>query len=105
MSVDQDYPNVTLEQATVFIQWADGHESRYPYRLLRLKCPCATCVEEMTGQHLLDPDSVSGDIQAVDYIAVGSYAYQFLFTDAHYTGIFPYEYLRKLCPCTLCVAT
>jgi len=31
---------------TLAIHWSDGHQSAYPYRYLRGKCPCATCDEE-----------------------------------------------------------
>jgi len=30
---------------TLAIHWSDGHDSVYPYRYLRGKCPCATCDE------------------------------------------------------------
>ncbi len=86
------------------IDWSDGHRSVYPHRLLRLACPCALCVEEMTGRALLDPDSVSKDVMAVDYMMIGTYAVQFLWSDTHYTGLYTYEHLRKLCSCMSCLA-
>jgi DUF971 family protein len=33
---------------------------------------------------------------------VGNYAIQFLWGDAHYTGIYPYPFLRKECTCIAC---
>ncbi len=86
------------------IDWSDGHRSVYPNRLLRLACPCAHCVEEMTGRPLLDPDSVSKNVMAVDHMMIGAYAVEFLWSDTHYTGLYTYELLRSLCSCMSCLA-
>jgi DUF971 family protein len=45
----------------------------------------------------LDAATVSANIQAEDYLMVGKYAVQFLWSDGHYTGIYPYDMLRTLC--------
>ena len=82
-------PNeVQIEDQGIVILWDDGHRSPYPHRYLRLRCPCANCVDEMTGRARLDPDTVPEDVKAVDHMPVGSYAAQFLWSDAHYTGPF-----------------
>jgi DUF971 family protein len=80
----------------VLIGWSDGRSCAYPYRYLRLQCACASCVEEMTGRRLLNVSSVPQDIIAVDYIPVGKYALQFLWSDGHQTGIYPFNMLLKL---------
>ena len=54
----------------------------FPYRYLRLQCPCANCVEEMTGRNILNVDSVPDDIFIVDHLVIGNYAYQFLWSNA-----------------------
>ncbi len=84
------------------ILWRDGHESVYPARFLRLACRCAVCVEEMTGQPLLDPASVPGDVHPVSVELTGSYAIQPSFSDGHDTGIFTFDHLRASCPCPDC---
>jgi DUF971 family protein len=33
---------------------------------------------------------------------VGSYAISISFTDGHSTGIYSYEHLRAICPCSEC---
>ena len=76
-------------------------EDRYlfPYRYLRLQCPCANCVEEMTGRNILNVDSVPDDIFIVDHLVIGNYAYQFLWSNADRcstTGIYTYEMLKIL---------
>ena len=54
-------------------------------------------MEEWTNRRLLDPASVPLDLRAEDYLMVGRYAVQFLWSDAHYTGIYPFTTLRALC--------
>ena len=81
------------------IDWSDGLRCRYPARELRLNCGCAECVEEWSQRKLLDPASVPPDIRAEDYLMVGRYAVQFLWSDAHYTGIYPFDTIRAILPC------
>lgn len=97
MTYDNIKPtDVDISGPFIIINWDDGDRSVYPHRLLRLRCPCASCVEEMTGRALLDPESVDQDVAALDYMTVGQYAVQFLWSDAHYTGIYTYRYLRAI---------
>ncbi|MBI2165932.1 MAG: DUF971 domain-containing protein [Chloroflexi bacterium] len=91
-----------LRPSGLFIRWKDGHESLYPYKYLRGACGCAGCVDELTHRRVLDPAKIPDGIQALDYMEVGRYAYQFLWSDAHFTGIYAFDYLRKLCPCSEC---
>lgn len=93
--------NVTAKQIDligegVSIVWSDGQTCVYPYRYLRLQCACAACVEEMSGRPILNVAMVPEDVIAVDFIEVGRYALQFLWTDGHSTGIYPFRMLRRL---------
>lgn len=84
---------------TLRIDWKDGHESLYPVRLIRLSCPCAVCVEELTGRPLLDEKDVAEDVHPVSVSPVGRYAIRISWTDGHDTGIYSFDRLRMLCPC------
>ena len=65
-------------------------------RDLRLACPCAACVEEMSGRALLDPASVPLDVAPVSIGGIGNYALAVGFTDGHATGIYSWARLRGL---------
>jgi len=94
--------NIELTDQGITVKWSDGHESVYDARYLRLNCGCAECVEEWTQRMILDPATVPTDIRAEDYLKVGRYAVQFLWSDTHYTGIYPFDVLRDLCRCDEC---
>ncbi|HUG42373.1 MAG TPA: DUF971 domain-containing protein [Longimicrobiales bacterium] len=84
------------------IVWRDGHVSEYEPRRLRLACPCAGCIEEMTGRPLLDPATVPQDVMPAAIQYVGRYALRFEWSDGHDTGIYPWDLLRRVCPCEAC---
>ena len=88
--------NVDFTGEGIQIKWSDGSTCVFPYRYLRLQCACASCIEEMTGRKLLNVASVPEDIIAVEYIEVGKYALQFLWSDGHETGIYPFKMLHGL---------
>ena len=84
------------------IRWADGHESVYPARMLRGRCPCAQCVSENTGERLVFEEHVSPDVVIASASLVGHYALHFDWSDGHTTGIYAFDYLRRICPCPAC---
>ena len=84
------------------VTWADGHESVYDVRTLRLQCGCAACVDEWTGEERLDPAAVPHDVRPLAIRPVGRYAIQIDWSDGHTTGIYPFARLRALCPCARC---
>ncbi len=96
--------SVGLDGQGVQVRWSDGHVSDFSATFLRVNCSCAECVEEWTNRRLLDPASVPADLRAEDYLSVGRYAVQFLWSDAHYTGIYTFDVLRRLCQCDECKA-
>ena len=94
----------TEDQSRLRIAWKDGHNTELEPRYLRLNCPCAGCVEEMTGRALLDPATVPLEVYPLAIRYVGRYALQFEWSDGHRTGIYPFDQLRRMCPCSGCAA-
>jgi ATP-binding protein involved in chromosome partitioning len=86
----------TEDEARLRIQWKDGWSSEYSPRDLRLACPCAGCVDEMTGVRTLRPEAVADGVYPTAIHYVGRYALQFVWSDGHSTGIYTFEFLRRL---------
>jgi ATP-binding protein involved in chromosome partitioning len=85
------------------IEWdQEGHEGFFPARDLRLACPCAGCVEEMSGRRLLDPASIPADIRPLSIGLVGAYGIRVQWGDGHSTGIYTFDRLLQACPCARC---
>jgi ATP-binding protein involved in chromosome partitioning len=78
------------------IRWADGTESVFDVRELRLACACASCVDEWSGRALLDAARVPEDVRPLRIRNVGRYAIQIDWSDGHDAGIYPFRRLREL---------
>jgi len=87
------------------ILWPDNHKGSHQPHTLRTQCACARCISEDTGERLLDPHSVSQDIQIKKALPVGRYALSLAFSDDHSSGIYAYDRLRALCECSACAKT
>ena len=81
----------------VRIVWADGRECSYQAAELRRACPCAQCVNEWTGEKVLNPASISDELTVEGVEIVGRYALNFRWGDGHQTGIYSFRLLRELC--------
>lgn len=82
------------------IVWANHTTSIIPLRVLRKFCPCASCQGErdLLGRQLLPVVRTiyDGPITALGAELVGNYAVRILWSDQHSTGIYSFEYLRRL---------
>ena len=63
---------------------------------LRLACPCANCIDEITGAARLVPATISADVKPVSVRSVGNYAISIVWSDGHDTGIYSFERLKEL---------
>ena len=78
------------------ICWNNGTQSVCMARRVRLACPCARCVDEMTGAKRFDPASVPEDVRPLGIELVGRYAIQVRWSDGHSTGLYSFDLLRRL---------
>ena len=79
----------------IYILWQDGYESNISYFDLRDACPCAACVDELSGKKTLDPKTIPKNIKPIKSEYVGNYALRVYWSDKHDTGIFHFKMLRN----------
>lgn len=78
------------------IEWGDGVVAHYPFFYLRDVCPCAACVDEVTGEKILDTKRIPEDIYIKHAEYVGNYALRVDWSDGHNTGLYSFGFLREL---------
>ena len=83
------------ERAVFEVSWSDRHDS-VPFRLLRGQCQCAHCVNEWTGERILDPATIPEDISIKKMEPVGGYAIRVHWSDGHNSGLYTWERLREI---------
>ena len=89
------------------INWDDGHESMLALKMLRQACPCAHCRGEpdLLGRIMMPAqrdEHTDASFWLKSMSPVGHYGIQFTWGDSHYTGIYTFEYLRRMCDCDSC---
>ena len=86
---------IGLGKPEVRFVWDEGDEDVYTARDLRIRCTCANCQSEVTGERLLDPNKVPQDLTIADMHLVGNYGVGIHFSDGHTTGIFRFRELKR----------
>lgn len=102
------------EGTGIEIEWKDGHHSAWAFLWLRNACPCATCHDERdkAGRPVGVPKPKAQTLlvmyeappRPVEVTPVGKYALKFKWNDGHESGIYSWEYLRRVCQCEACKA-
>lgn len=84
------------DKHTFTILWNDGEVSDYSLSEIQRQCPCAKCVDEVTGKRLSKEKDVDDAVEAVRIETVGRYALKIQFTSGCSTGIYRFDELRRL---------
>ncbi len=86
---------VGLGKPEVRFVWDEDVEDVWSARELRILCTCAHCQSEMTGERILDPESVPEDLTVTHMEIVGNYGVGVHFSDGHTTGIYRFILLYE----------
>lgn len=82
------------------VKWSDGGEDFIPLEKLRRACPCAGCKGEVDilGNLHKNPDVpfTAKSFELAGFVNVGGYAIQPVWGDRHNTGIYSFDYLRRV---------
>ena len=76
--------------------WPEESVSEIPFRAIRQDCRCAACINEFTGEQILDRESVPESIRPEDVSIAGNYALKIRWSDSHDSGLFTWDHLRQL---------
>jgi len=81
------------------LAFADGSEIYLPLPLLRRACPCAACQGEPDALGRVMRPKVElgpGAFVLTGWEPVGGYALQLAWSDGHSSGIYSFDYFRRL---------
>ena len=92
--------DITSFPSELALKWPDGGESFLSFETLRRFCPCAACMGEtdVLGQMCKAPQRpyAANAFTLTGFSEVGGYGLQPRWADGHGTGIYTWEYLRRL---------
>jgi DUF971 family protein len=73
-----------------------GEEFQVPFIDLRFECPCASCVDEMSGKRTLKRSSLKPDVKPLKIEPVGRYGIHIAWSDGHTTGMYHFDRLYEI---------
>jgi len=90
--------NIQLIGDEVAIAWPDGAETYVRQDVLRQMSPSAETAGErdVFGNQYGGARRSYGGVRVTGWEQVGNYAIKFQFSDGHGTGLYTYDYLRRL---------
>ena len=83
-------------EGSLAVTWADGSKEVVRAFNLRSNCPCANCVDENSGQRILDVNAIPLDIKLTTVKPVGRYGVTVDYNHPHSTGIFKFNRIKDL---------
>ena len=93
--------NFSSESKCLTMSWGNNHNGVISYQFLRGACPCTHCKGSHTPSVIDEIIPVLG-VELLDILPLGNYAIRILWDDGHHTGIYTYDYLKRLCMCVDC---
>ena len=73
-TISQDEVTIDFNQSNVILEWVDGRRVSVANRLLRQSCRCAHCINEFTGEKMIDHNLIPENIKASEGLLWCSFA-------------------------------
>lgn len=93
---ERNLPQISFNAEEITLTWSDGKSEKVSNRQLRANCQCALCINEMTGEKMLNEKNIRSDIAPTEIRPLGNYALGINWNDGHTSGIYSYELIKKL---------
>ena len=76
------------------LTWEDGFSTEVDYETVRGFCPCAGCQGHGIGE--IEFQQPAGPVEPLSIRPVGNYAISIQWSDGHDTGIYRFDFLRRI---------
>jgi DUF971 family protein len=80
----------------ILMEFDTGEQFQIAPLDLRFECPCATCVDEITGKRTLKRESLNPKVKPVKIEPVGRYGIHVEWSDGHRTGMYHFDRLYEI---------
>ena len=87
--------NYDTKSQNIYFRRGDRRLAVKPWDL-RVKCECALCYSETTGEKLFKDKDVSQDVHPTSLSQKGNYAVAITWSDGHNSSIYPYKKIWRL---------
>jgi DUF971 family protein len=84
------------DRGVLEVVWSDGRIHQIPLWTLRCECPCAGCVDEFTGERILNVEAIPDDVAPTSIEFSGNYALKIKWSDGHATGLYTWRRLAQI---------
>lgn len=85
-----------IDQCHLGLLWTDGIQQSLRLSDVQKHCPCAGCVDEITGLRKEGDLRIDKNVEAIVIRNVGRYALSIQFTSGCSTGIYHFQQLRDI---------
>jgi len=87
---------MSITDSGMKVTWTDGKSVELDAHKVRLECPCASCVNEHTGEKMITSGQIPANIKILGLSPVGRYGVAINFSDGHKTGIYKFKTLKEM---------
>lgn len=81
----------------LMVVWKNGRIDLIPGAVLQLNCRCAKCVDEMTGERLIQESQIDPNARLLETEPVGNYGVRLKWSKGCESGIYTFDHIKEIC--------